>query len=579
MKGMCLNAGTNHVTLSVTNAAGLSSSTNFVVFNSDMTLSLTSISGDLWLPYVSVGGIVSDPSASIWVNGILGTNNGDGTWNANAVPVSPSGEASFDLQALSDDADELDASTNWDKADEVLLDSGSWTCSNYWNEDAGTNTFESSEEDWSWSANSGGSGMAGESAQGGYHEQWNYQIAPDFSVPFVMYTNSDGYVSFGNGFDISGFANDYSWQQEIGTLTAYGYNPNDIWNKGSATVKVMFHTGGIITAGSQSFYEASGLATEEVPGRSSVFGIFSNGTNIIPQQTYVVGLGEDLDADGEAWAVLPNPPTVEVTLKAQVPRHKMSPGAGRSSPVSWTANPALTDINRSRTHIGVGEEVSLSFNPSLNRNAAWQTSAGGLFNTNYTSNWFTAPSNTSQTATITATVKGKTLSFPSFSVKTPSGIDHANIAGTNSLSLGTAGVDYINNVWVSPTSVSFYRVCTYEVGEIATNASGYFANTNIWPASALDHGQHGANHWSSLAWNNEFQDHTSCEVCPPPWSSGNYTWPIPVVWQVGLTVMASNCPIGWNQDQAFSIDANGTVSINKFGIGMTRTTNNVITTQ
>ena len=110
-----LAEGTNWLTLSVTNAAGYLSVTNFSVVKSDMTLALTSIYGDLWQPTVNVSGVISPWSGyCVWVNGVKGTNNGDGTWNAGNVPVSAGGVASFDISASSDGGDPYN-NTNWDK--------------------------------------------------------------------------------------------------------------------------------------------------------------------------------------------------------------------------------------------------------------------------------------------------------------------------------------------------------------------------------------------------------------------------------------------------------------------------------
>ena len=53
-----LAEGTNWVTLDVTNSAGLSNETNITVVKNDMTLTLDTITGDLWLPTVSVSGTI-----------------------------------------------------------------------------------------------------------------------------------------------------------------------------------------------------------------------------------------------------------------------------------------------------------------------------------------------------------------------------------------------------------------------------------------------------------------------------------------------------------------------------------------
>jgi hypothetical protein len=120
VENLPLNSGTNWVTLNVTNAAGLSSETNVTVVQSAMSISVSSISGDLWVPPVTVYGNISDATAAVCVNGVAGTNYGNGTWEADNVPVSSSGVASFDISAGSGDGDP-DYNTNVIKDAEVLL--------------------------------------------------------------------------------------------------------------------------------------------------------------------------------------------------------------------------------------------------------------------------------------------------------------------------------------------------------------------------------------------------------------------------------------------------------------------------
>jgi hypothetical protein len=111
--------GTNFITLWVTNGAGLGSETNFMVVKSDLTLELTGTDGDLWNATVNVSGVISEPTYSVWVNGVQGTNYGDGTWSANNVPVSVGGVASFDMSASSGGGDP-DSNTNMDKPAEIV---------------------------------------------------------------------------------------------------------------------------------------------------------------------------------------------------------------------------------------------------------------------------------------------------------------------------------------------------------------------------------------------------------------------------------------------------------------------------
>lgn len=239
---------------------------------------------------------------------------------------------------------------------------------------------------------------------------------------------------------------------------------------------------------------------------------------------------------------------------------------------------ATPPSNQARTNIGVGEQVNLSFYPALpTTNITWSATAGSLSVTNNSStNLFIAPDNATN-VTVTATIGSMPVNFY-FKVYAPTGYVSAQIYGTiSAFQTNQAGAGITNIIWMGPTNVSFNRVWFEEVGEVATNATGYFANTNTWPADRLDHGQHGANNWFQLQAGNIFGDIANSGICDPPWTNGNFTWPIPVAWQVGSASSSmTNYMAGWNQN--FTIDASGTVTVQKFGISVTRTTNSVITT-
>jgi len=97
LENLPLNSGTNTVTLTVTDAAGNATTNSFNVVQSAVTLTVDPV-GDpqqLWQPTVNLTGTISDASYAVWVNGVKGTNNGDGTWSASNVPVDSGGTASF----------------------------------------------------------------------------------------------------------------------------------------------------------------------------------------------------------------------------------------------------------------------------------------------------------------------------------------------------------------------------------------------------------------------------------------------------------------------------------------------------
>ena len=97
-----LAAGTNTLTISATDAAGNTSTTNLTLYQSSVTVTVNPLAGDqLNRQFITVTGTVSDTSVSVVVNGVTATVNDDGTWEADSVPVSPAGMAKLDVEILS----------------------------------------------------------------------------------------------------------------------------------------------------------------------------------------------------------------------------------------------------------------------------------------------------------------------------------------------------------------------------------------------------------------------------------------------------------------------------------------------
>jgi hypothetical protein len=97
LENLPINTGTNTFTITVTDAAGNTSVTNISVVQSTLVLTVNPVTPDsqLWQPTVNLTGTISDPTYAVWVNGVKGHNNGNGTWSANNVPVNSGGTASF----------------------------------------------------------------------------------------------------------------------------------------------------------------------------------------------------------------------------------------------------------------------------------------------------------------------------------------------------------------------------------------------------------------------------------------------------------------------------------------------------
>jgi hypothetical protein len=101
LENLPINAGTNAFTITVTDAVGNMSVTNISVVQSTLALTINPVTPDsqLWQATVNLTGTISDPTYAVWVNGVKGTNNGDGTWSANNVPVNDGGTANFTATA------------------------------------------------------------------------------------------------------------------------------------------------------------------------------------------------------------------------------------------------------------------------------------------------------------------------------------------------------------------------------------------------------------------------------------------------------------------------------------------------
>jgi hypothetical protein len=239
---------------------------------------------------------------------------------------------------------------------------------------------------------------------------------------------------------------------------------------------------------------------------------------------------------------------------------------------NWTVSPYPTN-DQQRTRLGVGEEVDLYIIPA--DTVTWSTSAGSVTPASGSSTRFTAPSNVPPaTATITANYGAGSCTKP-FTIVPPTGIDRALVVSNYNFPTNTMGAGMHLYVWIAPTNVSFYRVSVIEPGMDAINITGKFTN---WTGAQLGHTTaRGANVWFPLSHANMWPpawDHAQWSGVGQPWYAGSFEWPIPGKWKIGSG--PTNNLTAWNQIMSIT-DTNGTMTVQKFGFTVTRTTNNVIT--
>ncbi len=232
---------------------------------------------------------------------------------------------------------------------------------------------------------------------------------------------------------------------------------------------------------------------------------------------------------------------------------------------------ATTPADTNRTTIGVGEEVTLTLRQGCSGDITWELSGPGTISAtnNFNPITFTAGGQASS-PTVTARQNGLSRTV-SFDVKEPTWYDHADFlpTGDPAFSAGTAGASMRLYVTMAPTSVSFYRVQMGELTNAASSITGYFTN---FPQDALAHTTAG--HFWGMTESNQWVDSCSGGGFLPPWSNGSFNWVIPWRWYV--PGYSTNMMSPWAQ--VFTIDAEGRVTIAKFGRAVVRTTNDVTTT-
>ena len=99
VNGISLAGGVNTVTATATSATGNSTATTINITPNDVGLTLDPLSNTQQnQPSVNLTGSIGDPSYSVTVNGVTATVSGYPVWEADNVPVNPSGTASVYIE-------------------------------------------------------------------------------------------------------------------------------------------------------------------------------------------------------------------------------------------------------------------------------------------------------------------------------------------------------------------------------------------------------------------------------------------------------------------------------------------------
>jgi len=343
-----LNSGTNDWTLFATNSAGNTSATNISVIKSALVLTIDPVSPDsqLWQPTVNVSGTISDASYSVSVNGVQGTNNGDGTWSASNVPVSNAGTASFEAAASSGTNAPTTVKANQDKPSQVVLVSGAGSTARPFP------NCPTSVSTWQWNIASGGKysfirPLECDLVISEYYEWWGTNGASYFESWVVYSDTGPELVDFGtNSFP--------GIPAEIGSLkmaaSPYTDYPFTGYLTRNSRATVQLRTGGksgsklkhvFALPASATAYQK--LTTDEIPQPTDSW--------TVPYSAITIPGATWLDNNGIAYGIYPDDSTVDITPHVSVDYYSFSVSATKYKSY-LTLYARMPDPNGCSTFVG-----------------------------------------------------------------------------------------------------------------------------------------------------------------------------------------------------------------------------------
>lgn len=291
-----LSSGTSTLSITAVDAAGNSSVTNISVVQSSVTLTIDPISSDqLNQTGVNLTGTVSSTNEDVYVNGIMATNNGDGTWSAGSVPVNDTGLAGISAQAYPSGSDP--SSTSPDGGQNAVQSQPAQIVETSYEE--GESDWENTQTDDCWLHDLTDYWAWWIIGQGGKSEHSS-------EFPATGHC-SDGY-SDGSSFGTAGAG---PWETDSYSDSG-AYESGDLWSSSGYTrAKVQLDTGGNGQVGASQLYLVMAQVIDEdteeqLPGSEVK----------IQGQTLT-----DVTNNGEVWSEL------AVTVPAGVTNYGITPVA------------------------------------------------------------------------------------------------------------------------------------------------------------------------------------------------------------------------------------------------------------
>ena len=254
--------------------------------------------------------------------------------------------------------------------------------------------------------------------------------------------------------------------------------------------------------------------------------------------------------------------TITMWVTGTVDRCSVQPGhISRSAsypppptvPTLETETVATAPADRTRKTVGVGEEVTLTLQPSIISPVTWSiTGDGTLSGTNGNPVTFTAHDRAS-TNTITASYDGNSCSV-TFTVIEPTGVQFTKLGGDRHKN-GWTSAGFQANVAILPTTVSFGRIEVIEDTCPPTSFSGGWdavGNHKRWASFLGITDDNKADGWIDNV-------HSEWQGVHP----GGYTWAIPWHYRVEGTVSEHDFD---TLNHVFSANAAGTATHSKAGV-------------
>lgn len=239
---------------------------------------------------------------------------------------------------------------------------------------------------------------------------------------------------------------------------------------------------------------------------------------------------------------------------------------------------AIWPEDRSRTDIGAGEKVNVMLMPSCGSTCSWskigqisiigQTSSDSIF---------VRALDIECQANVICNVSNICLT-KSFDIKVPSGVCYAEayLPIVDTVMYNRSGGGCNLDVYFGPTNVCFENVWIDEGVAPAANVTGWFQDER----NRKDHDYAaGANLPFDMEQHNYIVDLISYEFKGGPWITGTMEWHIPMRWWIEPN---ENLPTNYHYfaespvTQSFEIQSNGTMTIRKHGVGVTRKIDNTI---